>query len=45
MGMSHNLNMKYGDVCLLVRIGWAGERLAYPTAAEVREEAKKERKR
>jgi hypothetical protein len=33
--------MACGDVCLLVRIGEAGERLAYPTAVEVRRESAK----
>ena len=31
------LSVAYGDVCLLVRIGEADERLAYQTAAEARE--------
>ena len=35
------LGMAYGDVCLLVRIGEAGERLAYLTAVEVRKESAK----
>ena len=29
------LELVYGDVCLVVRIGKAGDRLAYPTVAEV----------
>jgi hypothetical protein len=32
------LDMMYGYVCLLVRLGKAGERLAYPTAAQVKKE-------
>ena len=37
-----SVGMAYGDVCLLVRIGEAGERLAYPTAVEVRRESAEE---
>ena len=32
------LNLAFGDVCMVVRIGKAGDRLAYPTAAEVKRE-------
>jgi hypothetical protein len=28
---------EYGDVCMIVRIGKAGDRLAYPTAAQVKQ--------
>lgn len=31
------LGLVYGDVCLIVRIGKAGERLAYPTVAQLKE--------
>ena len=34
-GNEPSLN-EYGDVCLMVRIGKAGDRLAYPTAAQVK---------
>ena len=30
------LNMAYGDVCMVVRIGKAGNRLAYPKPAQVK---------
>ena len=32
------LNLAYGDVCMVVRMGKAGDRLAYPTAARMRRE-------
>jgi hypothetical protein len=34
-GNEPTLNWAYGDVCMIVRIGKAGDRLAYPTAAQV----------
>jgi hypothetical protein len=37
------LDMEYGDICLLVRIGKAGERMAYQTAAQVKELEEKKR--
>jgi hypothetical protein len=36
-GNEPTLNLAYGDVCMVVRIGKAGDRLAYPTAAQVKE--------
>ena len=33
-----SLGLAYGDVCLIVRIGKAGDRLAYPTVAQLKEE-------
>ena len=30
------LNWAYGDVCMIVRIGKAGDRLAFPTVAQVK---------
>ena len=35
-GNEPTLNWAYGDVCMIVRIGKAGDRLAYPTVAQVR---------
>jgi len=35
-GLEATLNWAYGDVCLIARIGKAGDRLAYPTAAQVK---------
>ncbi len=37
-GNEPTLNLAYGDVCMVVRIGKAGDRLAYPTAAQVKRE-------
>ena len=34
-GNEPTLNWVYGDVCMIVRIGKAGDRLAYPTHAQV----------
>jgi hypothetical protein len=34
-GNEPTLNWAYGDVCMIVRIGKAGDRLAYPTVARV----------
>jgi hypothetical protein len=34
-GNESTLDFVYGEVCLVVRIGKAGDRLAYPTAAEL----------
>jgi hypothetical protein len=34
-GNEPTLNWAYGDVCMIVRIGKAGDRLAYPTVAQV----------
>ena len=36
-GNEPTLNWVYGDVCMIVRIGKAGDRLAYPTADQVTE--------
>ena len=35
-GNEAELNWAYGDVCMIVRIGKAGDRLAFPTVDEVR---------
>ena len=35
------LGWAYGDVCMIVRIGKAGDRLAFPTAAQVKSECRK----
>jgi len=35
-GNKLTLNLAYGDVCMIVRIGETGDRLAYPTAAQVK---------
>jgi hypothetical protein len=35
-GNEPSLNWAYGDVCMIVRIGKAGDRLAYPTVAQVK---------
>jgi 2-oxoglutarate-Fe(II)-dependent oxygenase superfamily protein len=46
-GNEPSLGLAYGDVCLIVRIGKAGERLEYPTVAQLKaewEERRKERK-
>ncbi len=37
-GNEPTLNLAYGDVCMVVRIGKAGDRLVYPTAAQVKRE-------
>ncbi len=37
-GDEPRLNLAYGDVCMVVRIGKAGDRLAYPTAAQMKRE-------
>jgi hypothetical protein len=37
-GNEPTLNLAYGDVCMVVRFGKAGDRLAYPTAAQVKDE-------
>ena len=37
-GNDASLNWAYGDVCMIVRIGKAGDRLAFPTAAQVKNE-------
>ena len=37
-GNNASLGLAYGDVCLIVRLGKAGERLAYPTVAQLKEE-------
>jgi len=36
-GLEPVLKWVYGDLCLVVRVGKAGERLAYPTSAELEE--------
>ena len=36
-GNEPTLNWAYGDVCMIVRIGKANDRLAYPTVAQVKE--------
>ena len=33
-----SMNVAYADLCLFVRIGKAGERLAYPTVSQLRKE-------
>ena len=43
-GNEPTLGWAYGDVCLIVRIGKAGDRLGYPTAAEVEDRAERERR-
>ena len=35
-GNESTLDFIYGEVCLVVRIGKAGDRLAYPTVAELK---------
>ena len=37
-GNEATLDWAYGDVCMIVRIGKAGDRLAFPTAAQVKNE-------
>ena len=37
-GNESSLGLAYGDVCLIVRIGKAGDRLSYPTVALLKEE-------
>ena len=37
-GNEETLAWAYGDVCMIVRIGKAGDRLAFPTAAQVKSE-------
>jgi hypothetical protein len=38
LGNEHGLGWTYSDVCLVVRIGKAGDRLAYPTVGKLHEE-------
>ncbi len=42
-GNEPTLNWAYGDVCMIVRIGKAGDRLAYPTVAQVKKAFKESR--
>ncbi|KAI0291798.1 hypothetical protein B0F90DRAFT_335279 [Multifurca ochricompacta] len=42
-GNSPELKLVYGYLCLVVRIGKAGERLAYPTIAQLQKERHRER--
>ena len=35
-GNEPTLNWAYGDICMIVRIGKAGDRLAFPTVAQVK---------
>ncbi len=44
-GNNASLGLAYGDVCLIVRLGKAGERLAYPTVAQLKEEWFEKRQR
>ena len=44
-GNEASLGLAYGDVCLIVRIGKAGERLAYPTVAQLKAEWEEKRKK
>ncbi len=44
-GNNASLGLAYGDVCLIVHLGKAGERLAYPTVAQLKEEWFKKRQR
>jgi 2-oxoglutarate-Fe(II)-dependent oxygenase superfamily protein len=44
-GNEASLGLAYGDVCLIVRIGKAGERLAYPTVAQLKAEWEERRHR
>ncbi len=44
-GNNAELGLAYGDVCLIVRLGKAGERLAYPTVAQLKEEWFEKRQR
>jgi hypothetical protein len=39
-GNDSSVGWAYGDVCLIVRIGKAGDRLEYPTVAELKKEYK-----
>ena len=43
-GNQPTLGLIYGDVCLVVRIGEVGERLAYETVAELRKEWEEEQR-
>ncbi len=44
-GNQAELGLAYGDVCLIVRIGKAGERLGYPTVAQLKAEWEERRQR
>ncbi len=44
-GNQAELGLAYGDVCLIVSIGKAGERLAYPTVAQLKAEWEERRQR
>jgi len=44
-GNNTSLGLAYGDVCLIVRLGKAGERLAYLTVAQLKEEWFEKRQR
>jgi hypothetical protein len=41
-GNEPSVEMAYADLCLFVRIGKAGERLAYPTVSQLRKECERE---
>jgi 2OG-Fe(II) oxygenase superfamily len=43
-GNEATLGLAYGDICLVVRIGKAGERLVYKTVAQLKEEWEEEQK-
>jgi len=44
-GNQAELGLAYGDVCLIVRIGKAGERLVYPTVGQLKAEWEEKRKK
>ena len=41
-GNEPSVEMAYADLCLFVRIGKAGERLAYPTVSQLEKERKRD---
>jgi hypothetical protein len=44
-GNEASLGMAYGDLCLIVHIGKMGERMMYPTVAQLKKEARDARER